>query len=47
MMTAYGLTSLELYRGVKFEMTNRKSNKGTKGNKGENHSLPDLNISNV
>lgn len=28
MMTAYGLTSLELYRGIKFEMANRKSNKG-------------------
>uniref|UniRef100_A0A671LT03 Gastrin/cholecystokinin type B receptor n=1 Tax=Sinocyclocheilus anshuiensis TaxID=1608454 RepID=A0A671LT03_9TELE len=27
MMTAYGLTSLELYRGIKFEMANRKSNK--------------------
>ncbi|XP_016307288.1 cholecystokinin receptor type A-like [Sinocyclocheilus anshuiensis] len=27
MMTAYGLTSLELYRGIKFEMANRKSNR--------------------
>ncbi|KAG9345787.1 hypothetical protein JZ751_008932, partial [Albula glossodonta] len=27
MMTAYGLISLELYRGIKFEMTNRKSNR--------------------
>ena len=28
MMTAYGLISLELYRGIKFEMTNRKSSRG-------------------
>ncbi len=28
MITAYGLTSLELYRGIKFEMANRKSNRG-------------------
>lgn len=27
MMTAYGLTSLELYRGIRFEMANRKSNR--------------------
>ncbi|XP_026071284.1 cholecystokinin receptor type A-like [Carassius auratus] len=27
MVTAYGLTSLELYRGIKFEMANRKSNR--------------------
>ncbi|XP_067256606.1 cholecystokinin receptor type A [Chanodichthys erythropterus] len=27
MMTAYGLTSLELFRGIKFEMANRKSNR--------------------
>ncbi|CAL8327695.1 unnamed protein product [Lota lota] len=27
MMTAYGLISLELYRGIKFEMTNRKSSR--------------------
>ncbi|XP_065145117.1 cholecystokinin receptor type A [Paramisgurnus dabryanus] len=27
MMTAYGLTSLELYKGIKFEMANRKSNR--------------------
>ena len=29
MMTAYGLISLELYRGIKFEMANRKSSRGT------------------
>uniref|UniRef100_A0A4W5NYQ4 Gastrin/cholecystokinin type B receptor n=1 Tax=Hucho hucho TaxID=62062 RepID=A0A4W5NYQ4_9TELE len=29
MMTAYGLISLELYRGIQFEMTNRKSSRGT------------------
>uniref|UniRef100_A0A672QD14 Gastrin/cholecystokinin type B receptor n=1 Tax=Sinocyclocheilus grahami TaxID=75366 RepID=A0A672QD14_SINGR len=38
MMTAYGLTSLELYRGITFEMANRKSNKGT----GKYHRLADL-----
>ncbi|XP_062849332.1 cholecystokinin receptor type A [Trichomycterus rosablanca] len=27
MMTAYGLISVELYRGIKFEMANRKSNR--------------------
>ncbi|XP_051573723.1 cholecystokinin receptor type A-like isoform X1 [Myxocyprinus asiaticus] len=27
MMTAYGLTSLELYRGIKFEMANRRSSR--------------------
>ncbi|XP_035283568.1 cholecystokinin receptor type A isoform X2 [Anguilla anguilla] len=27
MMTAYGLISLELYKGIKFEMNNRKSNR--------------------
>ncbi|XP_030636479.1 cholecystokinin receptor type A [Chanos chanos] len=27
MMVAYGLISIELYRGIKFEMANRKSNK--------------------
>uniref|UniRef100_A0A4W5P3N1 Gastrin/cholecystokinin type B receptor n=1 Tax=Hucho hucho TaxID=62062 RepID=A0A4W5P3N1_9TELE len=27
MMTAYGLISLELYRGIQFEMTNRKSSR--------------------
>ncbi|XP_057195650.1 cholecystokinin receptor type A [Triplophysa rosa] len=27
MITAYGLTSLELYKGIKFEMANRKSNR--------------------
>ncbi|KAJ8008055.1 hypothetical protein DPEC_G00100800 [Dallia pectoralis] len=28
MMTAYGLISLELYRGIRFEMTNRKASRG-------------------
>uniref|UniRef100_A0A665WN17 Gastrin/cholecystokinin type B receptor n=1 Tax=Echeneis naucrates TaxID=173247 RepID=A0A665WN17_ECHNA len=30
MMTAYGLISLELYRGIKFELSNRKSSRGTR-----------------
>lgn len=30
MMTAYGLISLELYRGIKFELSSRKSNRGMK-----------------
>lgn len=28
MMTAYGLISIELYRGIKFEMSNRKVGRG-------------------
>lgn len=29
-MTAYGLISLELYRGIKFEVSSRKSGRGMK-----------------
>lgn len=29
MMTAYGLISLELYRGIRLELSSRKSNRGT------------------
>ena len=30
MMTAYGLISLELYRGIRFELSSRKSIRGMK-----------------
>lgn len=30
MMTAYGLISLELYRGIRLELSSRKSNRGRK-----------------
>ncbi|XP_066537851.1 cholecystokinin receptor type A [Hoplias malabaricus] len=34
MMTAYGLISVELYRGIKFEMANRKSNRDRESSTG-------------
>lgn len=32
MMTAYGLISVELYRGIRLELSTRKSSRGTKTN---------------